>query len=394
MLIKRTGVIFGIFLRHRSARPATFYFSCLPAVLYYPAADRVDIINLLASRGANLNASGSAAMDGWRALHAAVSGGRCDAIGALLALGADPNRADNVGVTPLMLACRMPDAGYRLRMAEQLLRGGSKPALQCKQGAIALTHAAAMGDADVIKLLVAAAPATLNHPQLVMGVFFTTPLGFATTYGGEAAVRALLSLGASDREVFERQEASSLTYAADRRMDGMVKLLLDEGLEAVGGLRAVAGVACEAVQAGDARILHLLISVEGEAGRRRWARKAVGGVPLLHAAAAFNALAVVVLLLAAGADESLADARGLRPRDMIGAQVPPGDNTPDETTEAAIGRALRRGPAFRARSWAWPTLEASGGGGLDSAAGAVAAVPGGVRVFRPRGRFFVSRLTR
>ena len=384
----------------------------------YPTAGRIDIIHLLARRGADLNAAVHAPPasfvyhappgtdptarpggipKGMRALHAAVYGGQCDAIDALLELGADPNRVDDSGITPLMLACRMPAAGFRLRAAKQLLKAGSNPALRCRQGSVALTGAAALGDVDLIRLLAAAAPVTLNHEQQQLFVGgCSTPLAAAATNDRRAAVRALLSLGASDRAMFEREGISSIFYAANRRLEGMVKIFLDEGLEAVGGLRAVASVACEAVQAGDARILNLLISVEGEGKRRRWARKVMSGIPLLHAAAAFDSLAVVGLLLAAGADESLANAQGLRPRDMIGAQVP-GQNK-DAVKEAAIGRALQRGPAFRARSWAWPSLAAAAdgaGAGVGDSTGAVAA-PGGVRIYRPlpEARLFMSRFTR
>eukprot|EP00752_Nemacystus_decipiens_P006536 g5887.t1 len=374
---------------------------------------RVDIITLLARRGANLNAAvhappssftyhappgaNPAALrvpetNGMRALHAAVGAGKSDAVDALLDLGADANCVDDNGLTPLMQSCRLPDAGCRLRIAKQLLRGGGNPALTCRQDAIALTYAASLGDVDLIKLLVGAAPATLNHAQILLGRGIT-PLGAATTNKRTAAVRALLSLGASDRDTFEREQDSSIFVAAAIRSEAMVKLLLEEGLEAVGGLRAVERVVCEAIQAGDARILHLLISVEGEGRRRRWARKIMGGIPLLHAAAAFDSLAAVVLLLAAGADECLADGQGLRPCDIIGAQVVPSESR-DEATEAAIRRALQRGPAFRARSWAWPTLAAVSGGGGDGSERAAAAVPGGVRIYRPKRRLFMSRFNR
>jgi len=366
----------------------------------YWTQGRVDVIKVLARRGADLDAPAQAARggcgEGYRALHAAVHAGKCDAIDALLELGADVNCADNFGVTPLMLACRVPEARYRLRMAKQLVGGGANPALVCKQGAMALTYAAGLGDVELIKTLVSWAPATLNHVQITpVGVGFT-PLSTATANNREDAVRALLSLGASDRAMFEAQRESSIIFAADARLENMVKIFLREGLEAVGGLPAVSQVMCEVVRSGDARILRLLIGVEGEGKEQRWARQVVQGVPMLHGAAAFGSLAVVKALLAAGADETSVDSHGLRAGDVIGSRTP--DEDRDQSKETAIRRVLRQGPAFRARSWVWPTRAGGAGGDRDDSKGPAkrpGALPGGARVYRPTAtRVFMTRVAR
>lgn len=290
-----------------------------------------------------------------------------------------------------MLACHMPDAGYRLRMAKQLVRGGGDPALVCRQGSVALTFAAGLGDVELIKFLVSLAPATLNHIQVRPGDVGFTPLAVATVNNREGAVRALLSLGASDTALFQTHRTSSIFYAADRRLESMVRLFLGEALEAVGGLPAVAQVVCESVQYENARILRLLIAVEGEGRKRRWATQVVQGVPMLHGAARFGSLAAVKVLLAAGADESTVNFMGRRAGQMIGAQMP--DNERDQATEAAIGRELQRGPAYRARSWAWPAPPAAGDSKEPSKEPPLV-LPGGVRIYRPTARIFVTRVAR
>lgn len=69
-------------------------------------------------------------------------------------------------------------------------------------------------------------------------------------------------------------------------------------------------------------------------------------LPFLHYAVKFGCLSVVHVLLAAGADERALSPDGKRASDMIEQGRPPAE-------EAAIGRMLERGAAFRARSWTW-----------------------------------------
>lgn len=122
---------------------------------------------------------------------------------------------------------------------------------------------------------------------------------------------------------------------------------------------------------------------------------------MLHFAAEFTSLGAVKLLLAAGADEAAVDNHGALPRDVIGTAQPefgpPIESDP--TNEAAIARVLKRGPAFRARSWAWPA-----GGVSEPRAGYSSAtmIPlsklrvraVGVLFNRPRSRVFTTRFAR
>lgn len=68
----------------------------------------------------------------------------------------------------------------------------------------------------------------------------------------------------------------------------------------------------------------------------------------------------------------------------------------DPRREAALCRMLERGPAFRARSFAWAAQAEDGGGEAASASSRL--VPAGVlrvNVCRPIGtRFFATRLER
>ena len=69
----------------------------------------------------------------------------------------------------------------------------------------------------------------------------------------------------------------------------------------------------------------------------------------------------------------------------------------DRGKEVAIRRMLRQGPAYRARSWAWPAEEAdcggcAGGGAVVSSPPAAPKAPVSARVLRPKSdrRFFVT----
>lgn len=71
----------------------------------------------------------------------------------------------------------------------------------------------------------------------------------------------------------------------------------------------------------------------------------------------------------------------------------------DEAKEAALGRMLERGPAFRARSYRWPVQTGAAVGVASALAPgggeAAASVPLGVRIFRPNSRAsFTSRIAR
>lgn len=88
----------------------------------------------------------------------------------------------------------------------------------------------------------------------------------------------------------------------------VVQLLLDRGVEAVGGPYVIDGALGAAIQMGRPRLLERILAVEGEDRKGRWAAALLKGcVPMLHFAAAFGGAASVGVLLAAGADERQRD---------------------------------------------------------------------------------------
>lgn len=350
---------------------------------------RADVIAVLAARGADLEASVPGDVRdgegrfvfsrGSRAIHAAVYARMPDAIHALTAAGANPNAADATGHTPLMQACRSLDTKERIAMVRELLTAGADPALQSDDGMVALHFAALRDGADVIELLVRRQRATLDQSTGYAG----TPLCCAASAGFEKAVSCLMSLGASDRALWSEKGASALIGAVQEGREGVVSILLGaDSIDTVGGAAAVSKAIRTAVRKREARMLHMLLATaEGEKQQELWARQRSSDTPLLSQAAEAGSLAVVNVLLRAGAQEN-EGGPGNRPSECIrftGRINPP--------QEAAIVRMLRRGPAYRARPRAWPT-----GAG---ASGRAAKPPLDVRIFWPQGRrFFATRFNR
>lgn len=142
-----------------------------------------------------------------------------------------------------------------------------------------------------------------------------------------------------------------------------------------------------AVNCRQARILDKLVSVEGEKRRRYWANfNLKENMPILNVGAGQANPAIVGVLLAAGADEMATHPGIVRASDFVDAREPVDEG--DAENRAAIHRTLERGPAFRARSWTWPSRR-----NASAAAAAAVAAPlsGGaprtpldVRFFRAR----------
>lgn len=184
---------------------------------------------------------------------------------------------------------------------------------------------------------------------------------------------------------------------------GVLRILLNEGFAAAGGLLAIPGAMKMAVECGHSKILKTLLAVQGEEKQEKWARCSAQGVPMICWSAGHSSLGATHVLLAAGADATSSFGGELPSDDFIGASLPEGARNPAKA--AAVGRMLKRGPAFRARSWAWPALKADAGAGAVAAgvgsktsdnlpAGPNPGVTLGVRVFRTKKKFFVSRFVR
>lgn len=320
------------------------------------------IVKLLLEQGADpdtptavetpVPSSGDVLAAGKRALHIAANSGHVEIVRLLLKQGhADPNTTDSDGYTPLMVACnRMitPPAD----VVRLLLEAGADPTLAEANGYIPLHRAAQRGHTEFADILYSRALFTLDHHS-PKG---ETPLFLACSYDHESMVSKLLSLGAIQPPPLSGR--CPLVEAVIRGLVGVVRVLINEGgIEAVGGDAVLPRSMGIAVRFGRARILRLLLSVDGKEGRL-WANAVIKGRYLLHDGAGCSVPAAVSLLLEAGADEAPRDSLGRIPGDIIGAYRGRFDDPQmNRRKDVAIRRMLQRGPAYRARSWLWPSDE-------------------------------------
>ena len=228
-------------------------------------------------------------------------------------------------------------------------------------------------------------------------------------------VSKLLKLGArQSRQSMtpEHLDMCPLVMATKKGFVGVVRVLVNEGgIRAVGGNMALVDALATAVLARQGKIVRLLLTADGEEGRSDLANADIGGTRLLHGGAGCCYPAAVSFLLEAGADEAARDSEGRTPQDNIGNACGLGARVQIRRGEdVAVRRMLQRGPAYRARSWKWPsdeeTEDAGGGGDGGSVPAAVrwcspavkASPVIGVRTFRPKeksnGLFFVGLIGR
>ena len=141
-------------------------------------------------------------------------------------------------------------------------------------------------------------------------------------------------------------------------------------MRAVGGDEAMSSALGAAVQHRRTEILRLLLTVGGHKSRSRWTNIDVHDACLVHVAASFYYPDIVSLLLEAGGHEAAQDVEKVTARDVIGlsrSQIDPSERL-------AVRQMLHRGPAYRARYWAWPVNDEGGADGGGDADGDLAAV--------------------
>lgn len=377
--------------------------ACLPCTPIAAAAamNEVKIADLLIGRGADPARPAIrevpcpgwdlAIMPGELALHTAAMRGHVEIVRSLLKRAhADPNATDSTGCTALLLACACPS--YRIEVVRLLLDAGADPSLAESHGYNPLHLVAQKGHIDLVDMLYTKAPSALNR----YSSGGETPLSVASSHGFENVVIRLLSLGAVQRTPVTYGCMLPLAAAAKAGYEGVVRILLNEGFEAVGGTETLPMSLHRAVCYRHPRILRLLLEVSGKQSQPLWANIYLSGRSLLHYGAGYCCPASVNVLLAAGADEATRDMQGRSPRDVIGVDLGQERVQTDQGKKVAIRRMLEQGPAYRARSWAWPTEEADGGGCGDSktvpsSPPAAPKLPVGMRIFRPKstGRVFV-----
>ncbi|CAM9171511.1 unnamed protein product, partial [Hapterophycus canaliculatus] len=330
-----------------------------PPIVMAAAVGSASMIKLLHKKGADINAGTwrEASVPQYsRAIHVCVSSGYdgvLDALRQVIETGADLNATNAQGCTALMLACRVDkDVCKRLVLAKELLEAGARTDMVDNDGRSALHYAAYSGNTDLIQMLLSkGALSTLNLPTYDL----KTPLVVAVEFDHAEAVSLLLFAGASQRDVEGEDAPCPFKSAVLKGQEEVVRILAsDRGLEAVGGgEEAIPNFLMCATTRGSSRVLRLVLAAEGEERQQYWARyRLLLGMPMICLAAGFGILPNVKVLLAAGAHELDCDPQGHFAAHCIGSLIQTGD--PDPREVSAIERALQQGPAYRARSWAWP----------------------------------------
>lgn len=248
-------------------------------------------------------------------------------------------------------------------MVRLLLEAGADPAVGDEAGMVPLHVVALYGHIDLVDMLYSKAPATLNY----YSAKGQTPLYVACDVGNERMVSKLLSLEGMERTpTGVERKACPLTAAVTGGFAGVVRLLMTgRGLWIMGGESMIPNTLIFAVEHRQANVVRVLLTVGGRERRSQLANMDVNGTSILHYATSYCYPAAVGVLLHAGANEVALDPEGRRPRGVLGVAVRP-INTEDAE---AIVLMLLRGPAYRARSWAWPLrhmLDADGSGSRNA----------------------------
>ena len=344
-------------------------------------ANHADIVTHLLKQGANPGKTVTiesispsraevAQLFGVSALHVAVSVSNVRIIHSLLmSSSASINATDDKGRTPLMTSC-MSEC-ITIEVVRLLLEAGADPALADSNGIIPLHMVVSQsGSTALVDMLCSRAPSSVNHRAFND----KTPLYLACRVGHEGAVSKLLSQGAKQLALCTNIDVCPLAIAVENGHLGVVRVLMNEGgIPAVGGVMALPRAMQISIIRHRAIILRLLLTADGEEGRSKWVNVNYEGMCLLHCGAGFCNSIAVSILLEAGALEASRDAAGYIPRDIVGRYLPRGVRI-DPAKAVAIGRMLQRGSAYRARSWAWPSLEYTDATDVAVAATAPAAV--------------------
>lgn len=295
----------------------------------FPAAVEGDVDRMAAllDAGANPNATDE---EGRTPLIRAAANGHRGVVELLVGAGADVETQNMQGQTALMYASQN---GHR-EVVEYLLDAGADPAIRAADGATALFFAAAFGRPEIAALLL-----QRGSDPGIRTIHEQTPLMAAAFVGDSGSTLLLLDAG-GDPGATDEDGRSAFSYAIMRGQFSVARMLVEAGADPdlidVSGftllMSAVANDSADAVaflldQAGadvDGRhesgvtALHFaavlghleMIDTLLAHGANPNAATVDGQTPLMAAASKGMADAAV-LLIEAGADYSLLDARGV-----------------------------------------------------------------------------------
>jgi len=154
-------------------------YDCRTALEYAAEGGMKEMVALLLSKGANVNARSSG---GWTRLHGCY---KMEMLQLFISHGGDVNAATDDGMTPLMFAAEEAP----LEVAEYLVSKGANVNATDHLGQTPLMHAALDGDADMCEFLIAhgaTVDATDNEGMTAADHYYSLPAGMAPDPGPEA----------------------------------------------------------------------------------------------------------------------------------------------------------------------------------------------------------------
>jgi ankyrin repeat protein len=216
-----------------------------------------------------------------------VHGGQATIVTALLGAGADANKTENNGMTPLALAAHLGDGasvtaltnggadvnltvrdytplcmavqGGHVAAVTALLGAGADPNKTALTGATPLISAACKGDGAVVTALIR------GGAKVDLGVYrdgnLVTPLLMAASKGHDAAVKALLQAGASvvfDSTHDEDDPTTPISVAAYDGHEEVLKMLLQAGVDVNHARDGEAAMLVRAVKNGNHAVVAVL----------------------------------------------------------------------------------------------------------------------------------------
>lgn len=345
----------------------------------------LDLVRTLITAGADFSVLDG---DGQAVIHECVTTGAVDDVRKLVRLGADLNVRDRDGFTSLMRCAERPRSGPEI--ASVLLDGGADWSPKLLSGETALMIATCVGNVGVVRALLGAGASTSSK------VNGGSPMHEAASKGNADIVQLLREAGA-EVDVATGNNNPPLIVAAENGQAEMVRLLCETGadpnvVDTVSG-HNLSALGC-AARSGHVGVVRELVKAGADVNKGPGPASPLyaacfgrhleivrdlvraGASPLLdpdyaltalHMAAEFVVPKLALVLLEEGCLETAEDSRGNTPADVIEVRRRPiqGYISADERH---LQRLLARGPAFRARSWLWPTnsgKESTAGGATD-----------------------------